>query len=314
MRDEGGRRSHEEHAQAASGGPSPEVPGRRSAVYLRRRERKYEVEAELALELRRAIEKRLPVFNYVSGQSDSYITTTYFDTRNRDLYHRASRSFDNNFKIRIKEYYYAGSNEGGLVARDGLTRSGAFHCSRFCFVELKQRRDGIVFKRRFRLPKDQVARLFAGEDVSPFVFDGLAGKTRLSVEKTYDALRIYLEKVTVEVSSVVCYRRLVYQKSEKELRVTFDGGVAVHSPPAGLYTEFQALTPDVLGPSIRTLDLVIMEIKCAGDYPAWLKDVLTTLPPKRLSKFTSSVRFLMESDSSSRDAAERLDGDGPTRN
>ena len=57
-----------------------------------------------------------------------------------------------------------------------------------------------------------------------------------------------------------------------------------------------------------------MEIKCAGDYPAWLTDDLTTLPSKRLSKFTSSVRFLIESDCSSPDAAERLDADGPTRN
>ncbi len=281
---------------------------------MRRRERKYEVEPALALALRRSIEKRLPLFNYIPGQSDSYITTVYFDTRNRDLYHRASRSFDNNFKIRIKEYYYAGSNEEGLAAGDGLKRSEAFRCSRFCFVELKQRRDGIVFKRRFRLPKDQVARLFAGEDVSPFVFDGLTGKTRLSVEKTYAALRKVLDKVTVEVSSVVCYHRLVYQKSETELRVTFDDRVAVYSPPAGLYSEFQALTPDVLGLPIRTLDRMIMEIKCTGDHPEWLSDVLTTLPSKRLSKFTSSVRFLMESDGSSPDAAERLEEDGPTRN
>ncbi len=287
---------------------------------MRRRERKYEVEPALALELRRSIEKRLPLFNYIPGQSDSYITTVYFDTRNRDLYHRASRSFDNNFKIRIKEYYYAGSNEDvlaagdGLAAGGGLKRSEAFRCSRFCFVELKQRRDGIVAKRRFRLPKDQVERLFAGEDVSSFVFDGLTGKTRRSVEKTYDALRRYLEKVTVEVSSVVCYHRLVYQKSETELRVTFDGQVAVHSPPAGLYSEFQALTPEVLGSPIRTLDRVIMEIKCAGDYPAWLRDVLTTLPAKRVSKFTSSVRFVIESDSLGPDASTRLDADGSTRN
>ncbi len=307
-------RENDAGARAAPRGTSLDDADRRSTLYLCRRERKYEVEPALAAQLRRAIENRLPLFSFIPGQHDSYITTVYFDTRNRDLFHRASRSFDNNFKIRVKEYYYAGRNDDALRDGDGRGRRDAFYCSRFCFVELKQRRDGIVFKRRFRLPKEQVGRLFSGEDVGEHVFDGLTGKARLSVEKTYGALRRYLGKSTVEVSSVVCYHRLVYQKSERELRITFDDQVAVHPPPVGLYGEFEALTPDVLGSPIRTLDRVIMEIKCSGDYPPWLTEALMPLSAKRLSKFTSSVRLLMESRGQERDAPARLDADGSTGN
>lgn len=280
---------------------------RRSVVYLRRHERKYDLESSLALDLRQLVGKRLPLYSFVPGQRDSYITTVYFDTRNRDLYHRAERCFDNNFKIRLKEYYHPQAN--GEAA--GSVR---FEFSRFCFVEIKQCRDGVVFKRRFRLPKDQVAPLFAGKDVSSSAFEGLTGKVRHSVERTYEALTRYLQRVTVEVSSLVSYRRLVYQESESELRITFDRDVTIHAPLPALYGAAPALTPDVLGPPIRTLDREIMEIKCSGEYPEWLESALSQLPPRRLSKFTSSVRLVMESDSRIENSRPSGETDGPAGN
>ena len=287
-------------------------PRRSSTVYLCRREHKYEVSPAVARELRDEIAKHLPLFSYIPGRRDSHITTVYFDTRNRDLYHRAERSFDDNFKIRVKEYYYPRADAPGETG-DGWTVRGEYQISPFCYVELKQRRRGIVFKRRFRLPKTCVGPLFAGDDVSSFVFDGLTGRERLSVQKTYDALRKYLQKVTVEVSSVVAYHRLVYQKSEKDLRVTFDQGVSVHAPPRGLYGGVEALTPEVLGAPIRTLERVILEIKCSRSYPVWLRNILSRLSAKRLSKFTSSVRMLLQSDTG-KDDARRRNRPGPSDN
>ena len=285
-----------------------EDPCLKSTVYLRRREYKYEVAPALALELRREIAARLPLFSFIPGRRDCFITTVYFDTRNRDLYHRAERSFDDNFKIRVKEYYYPRAEEIGDDGAPGRS----YQISRFCYVELKQRRRGIVFKRRFRLPKKCVAPLFAGEDVSSFVFDGLSERERLSVEKTYDALRKYLRKVTVEVSSVVTYRRLVYQKSEQDLRITFDKNVAIYAPPRGLYGAVEALTPETLATPIRTLSRVILEIKCSAGFPEWLNNALSQLASKRLSKFTSSVRLLMKSDSHRKDQSSG--GGGPSSN
>jgi hypothetical protein len=55
------------------------------------------------------------------------------------------------------------------------------------------------------------------------------------------------------------------------------------------------LNPAVLN-SVRTLDHVIMEIKCQHAYPPWLEEVLINYLPQKTSKFTTSISSLLESD------------------
>ncbi len=271
-----------------------------------RREHKYELSPAVAAALRADIATRLPLYSYIPGRTETFVSTVYFDTVDRVLFRRAERSFDDNLKIRVKEYFYpVGNSANGrsagderIVRRENETIEGGLLVSPTCYVELKERTGGVVTKRRLALPKAQVPRLFAGEDVAPFI-EGVngVGTHGAGVASTYSRLCRELSRARVECSSIVVYHRVVYQESESDLRITFDDAIRVYAPRSDLYDRHSALTPAVLGEPLRRLDKTILEIKCPREYPAWLKSTLRRVSTKRLSKFTSSVRLVLKSGS-----------------
>jgi len=256
--------------------------------HFRRRERKYEVGPAAAVLLREEIARRLPLFEFERGQPYTYITTLYFDTKERDFYRRAERSYDDNVKIRVKEYYYPSTCP---VEPDRWYKT-----SPFCYVEIKQSVGGIVVKKRFGFPKRELPHLLGGQDVWPVLQRFTPSGELQSVGEIYRELSRYLADYTVGLTSVVHYRRSVYQEKEEALRITFDDQLAVFAPPCalnGLYALHESLTPEILGAPIRKSDRVILEIKCPGAYPDWLEKALQNLSARRLSKFTTSVRLLL---------------------
>jgi hypothetical protein len=262
-----------------------------SAFFICRQEQKFEVGAASAAYLREEISRQLPLFEFYLGYPHTHITTIYFDTVDRTFYRRAEQSYENSVKIRTKEYYY----------RD---RDGGYLTFPHCFVELKQHQNGTVHKRRFQLPKESLHCLVGGEDVWDAIGADAADQDH-GLKEAYAELRGYLLKYQVAATSIVNYRRTVYQRAEEELRITFDDEIAVYPAYPGLYLEARALTREVLEGPTRRYEKVILEIKCpAGDYPEWLKQALRNHSSKRLSKFITSVRFLSEA------AAER-DGAPP---
>ena len=69
-----------------------------------------QLEAEVgparAVLLREEIARHLPLYEFHAGHSHTHITTLYFDTRERDFFRRAEKHYDDNVKIRVKEYYF----------------------------------------------------------------------------------------------------------------------------------------------------------------------------------------------------------------
>jgi hypothetical protein len=114
-----------------------------------------------------------------------------------------------------------------------------------------------------------------------------------ALREVYREMRRYLATYHFEITSVVTYRRTVFQECEADLRVTFDDRLSVYAPSSSLYDSFEALTVDVLGTPLRTSQRVILEIKCPGEYPDWLEKALRDHSTRRLSKFTTSVRLLL---------------------
>jgi len=273
--------------------------GGKSSLFIRRNEEKYELGVAAAMFLRDEIAAHLPLFEYRAGYPYTLVTTVYFDTEDKLLYRRAARSFDDNQKIRLKEYFYQqrGGGEGYLT-------------SPHCFVELKERRQGTVYKRRIAIPRCHLREFFRGEDVWPIVESAseLFG-ARGCVRTAYGDLREFLGLRRVTPASAINYRRLVYQLDQERLRVTFDDRIASYPPspewrldsrptgengssPNGFGTPpwNDALTPEALGCPIRTYDKVIVEIKCTDEeYPAWLQRALRNHSSRQVSKFTSSV-------------------------
>ncbi len=256
-----------------------------------RREEKYELDRTTAGWLEEQFAARLPIFSYQPGFPWTYITTVYFDTKDYCFYQRAEQEYDDNVKIRVREYYYrTGDGVGPGAATDGA--QNVFTVD-LCYVELKQRSHGEVTKKRFALEKTGLERLLRGDDVWDLLVRANPESPREVLVDAYGTLRGYLLRYAVEVTSIVNYRRKVYQRDESDLRVTLDDQVAVYRPLQGLYTVVGALTREQLGAPIRESDRVILEIKAPGDYPQWLKDVLKSFSSKRLSKFTTSVRLLL---------------------
>lgn len=249
-----------------------------SPSWIRRLEEKFQLSPDAARLLRREIAQNLPVYEFCPGFPATWVTTVYFDTRDRRFYRQAERSYDDNLKVRVKEYFYRRSDGRAVTSPE-------------CWVETKERANGTVSKRRFALPKSALARCLEREDVSATVLAG-GGKEAVAA---YDAVRRLLESCEIVPTAIVQYHRTVYQEREDELRITFDDEIAVYPPVHELYEKQEALLPEVLGTPVRQQDAVILEIKCPSrQYPAWLRDVLGTLAAQRFSKFTTSVRFLRD--------------------
>ena len=186
-----------------------------------------------------------------------------------------------------------------------------YQTSTQCYVELKQSVNGTVIKKRFAFPKKELSLLFKGSDVWPILLKVTPSSEIGALREIYGELNRYISAYPVEVTSVVNYRRTVYQENEEKLRITFDDNLAVFPPLPALYEQNEALTCEVLGTPIRRSDKVILEIKCPAEYPDWLKGALQSHSSKRLSKFTTSVRFLLDSSSSFDDLK---DGSGTSSN
>lgn len=323
---------------------------------FRRKERKYEICTATAAFLKEEISRHLPLFEYEPGQPQTCVTTLYFDTKDRDFFRRAERSYDDNVKIRVKEYYYTGPDtlpgrgsavslgdgpiggvRSGLLARtpgegtptngcgssphgddsqnddsrhessgNGASGNGDLGCddlgykcrpwrvSPFCFVELKQSLNGMVLKKRFAFPKRELSLLFRGQDVWPILLKVTPPSDVDSLRSIYRELLRYIAKYSIQITSVVNYRRMVYQEHESDMRITFDDQLAVFPPCPSLYETVDCLTPEVLGTAIRRSERVILEIKCPEDYPEWLQRAMQDHSARRLSKFTTSVRLLMD--------------------
>ncbi|MEC9353074.1 MAG: VTC domain-containing protein [Planctomycetota bacterium] len=268
----------------------------RSPNYIRRSETKYELSrAELSV-IEGEFSCRLPVFEFNPGHPFTHITTVYFDTPALELYERAARCYDDNLKIRVKEYYYLDPEGRELV-------------DPYCFIELKQRRDGMVSKQRLRVAKEYLSDFIRGEDLrdrlrlqsAPGARD--EGEVQDDFDRAYEALRERLAVTPVKPVSAINYRRRVYQKDEKDLRVTFDDQVTVYEPPVNLYCEEAALVASRLGRPVGRTAKMIAEIKCrnlsAGSFPRWLEVILCTLDARSLSKFTTSVNFILNKDQES---------------
>ncbi|MEC8894880.1 MAG: VTC domain-containing protein [Planctomycetota bacterium] len=268
----------------------------RSPNYIRRSETKYELSrAELSV-IEGEFSRRLPVFEFNPGHPFTHITTVYFDTPALELYERAARCYDDNLKIRVKEYYYLDPDGRELV-------------DPYCFIELKQRSDGMVSKQRLRVAKEYLSDFIRGEDLrdrlrlqsAPGARD--EGEVQDDFDRAYEALRERLAVTPVRPVSAINYRRRVYQKDEKDLRVTFDDQVTVYEPPVNLYCEEAALVASRLGRPVGRTAKMIAEIKCrnlsAGSFPRWLEVILCTLDARSLSKFTTSVNFILNKDQES---------------
>lgn len=262
---------------------------------FRRWEDKYRFGEIEARNLRREVQRHLPLFEFRPGRPHTYISTIYFDTKNLAFFKRARRSYDNSIKLRVKEYYYK-------------LQSGELETFPYCFVEIKERIHGEVHKSRIRIPKLLLNPFLAGEDIWPRLVVSDPGIEFQDAGEVYGKLKRFLH-FEIKPESIFNYRRVVFQRDEGELRVTFDDQLRIFPAVTGLYGTVDAMTRRNLGAPIlprENVPQVILEIKCPNSYPTWLQKALFPHRSQKTSKFTTSIDLLRKRPGNGRDGEKRV--------
>jgi SPX domain protein involved in polyphosphate accumulation len=191
------------------------------------------------------------------------ITSLYYDTADYKAFWEKINGYRFRRKVRVRVY------NTGMVSPDSL-----------CFVEIKQRRNKTVQKKRVVLPySTAVALCGSGKDAY-----GPAEADRLVIEEVqylYNTLRL-------QPACVVSYDRLALEGSEYDpgLRVTFDTNLKCRAHDLTLLSQGYAENRFFAPPQ-----WCVMEVKVNSRVPYWMTGVLSrhrcTL--RRISKYCAAL-------------------------
>ena len=147
------------------------------------------------------------------------------------------------------------------------------------FIEVKQRADRTVQKRRLRWPLEKVTATF-GEEPGAIDWD-LAGQDEVATE-----VALMIERHRLRPRMAIRYRRrALFGAFDPELRVTFDGRIQYHP------TDFSLARPFDEGHDIVDPRITVLEVKYDHRAPLWLTKAICRhgLQIVRMSKYCSAV-------------------------
>lgn len=202
---------------------------------FKRYELKYLITEAQKLELLRAMESRMA--------RDAYGRTTvrnlYFDTRDFRIIRRSLEKPAYKEKLRIRSYDRPGPQSN-------------------VFVELKKKYNGVVYKRRMRLPQDRAMAWLEGTE-------DLGGEGQIAREIRY-FLAFYRE---LRPKVFLSYEReAYYDPAGSDFRVTFDENILCRQQEL-------TLESDAWGTPLLPAGFCLMELKCSGGIPLWMTEVLS---------------------------------------
>ncbi len=151
--------------------------------------------------------------------------------------------------------------------------------SRDVFIEVKQREDRTVQKRRLRWPADRVQRVF-GEGGDAVDWEGVAG------DPVATEVALMIDRLRLKPRMAITYRRrALFGAFDPELRITVDGRLQYH--PA----HFDITRPFDVGRYILDPRVSVLEIKYDHRAPAWLIKSIARhgFSMVRMSKYCSAV-------------------------
>lgn len=240
-----------------------------------RKEKKYLLTSGQARAIKEGLAFKMRLDDYGATRIDSL----YLDTPDRSLIGKSLEKPLYKEKLRIRSY-------------------GAFSDATTVFVEIKKKFDGIVYKRRVRMsaqgaraftagmPYEEAQSMFPAPSAS--IAEDLApGKVQIAREldaffQRYDDLRPSM--------LISCLREawcpLEPDDADCVDRVTFDEDISY----VDLCEKSFAQRRLVAGAG-----QVVMEIKCAGGYPVWLGDLLSSVGayPRSFSKYGNAYKRVL---------------------
>ncbi len=201
---------------------------------MRRYEMKYLLDGRQTGFLRRRLEGHMKIDEF--GRTS--IASLYYDTPDSRLIRASMEKPAFKEKIRLRSY--------GLATEDSPV-----------YLELKRKYDGVVYKRRVQSTIPEVARFFAGGELT-------GGDAQIRKEIAYfrDHYR------TLEPACLVIYDRAAYFEPGGDLRLTID-----YRPR--YRTKGLSLTESMDGLPLLPAGWSILEIKVQGAMPLWLSAALS---------------------------------------
>lgn len=147
------------------------------------------------------------------------------------------------------------------------------------FVEIKQREDRTLQKRRLRWPVERVRQVF-GEGGQAIDWDAVAE------DPVATEVALMIQRLRLRPRMGITYRRrALFGAFDPELRITFDGRIKYHQ------AHFDIARPFELGRYVLDPRVSVLEVKYNHQAPLWLTKVACRYGLKtiRMSKYCSAV-------------------------
>lgn len=147
------------------------------------------------------------------------------------------------------------------------------------FIEVKQREDRTLHKRRLRWPVERAERVFGGGA-------GLVDWAEAEQHPVATEVALMIDRLRLRPRMAVSYRRrALFGAFDPELRITFDGRIHYHASHFSLERPFEA------GRYVLDPRVTVLEIKYDHRAPRWLTKAISRhgLKIVRMSKYCSAV-------------------------
>jgi len=231
---------------------------------------RYELKYILTQPQKEAFTRILPKYLKPDEEGDRYgryqVTSLYYDTEDYKAYWDKVEGHKFRRKVRIRVY---GSQE--------VTPETA------SFVEIKQRINKAVQKKRIILPYNSAAAL-CGTGQPPEQIAQMSETDR----ETLDEIRYLHDTLSLQPACVVSYDRRAFNGSDYEegLRITFDTNFKGRTHDLSLEALGQARNQYVLPP-----EWCIMEVKVNYHVPYWLTEMIGKyrFTLRRISKYCATL-------------------------
>lgn len=246
-----------------------------AADTFERKEKKYLITVEQCEAIKAGLAAHMRLDDYGATRIDSL----YMDTPDRALICRSLEKPLYKEKLRIRSY--GPFSEAGTV-----------------FVEIKKKYKGVVYKRRVRmssagarayangLPYEQAQKRFPIIGSTP---EKELAPGKVQIAREIDAFFMRYDELAPSML-ISCMReawcRIDADDEDCVDRITFDEDICY----VDLMEESSAMRRHVTAP-----DQVIMEIKCAGGYPVWLCELLSSIGayPRSFSKYGNAYKRVL---------------------
>ena len=246
-----------------------------AADTFQRKEKKYLITTEQAQAMKDGLAARMRLDDYGRTRIDSL----YLDTPEHDLISRSLEKPLYKEKLRIRSY-------------------GPFSEARTVFVEIKKKFKGIVYKRRVLMTTEAARAYLAGMTyeeaqhtypLDPTNPDVALAPGKMQIAREIDAF--FARHPGLEPAMLISCMREAWCPLDPDDddcvdRITFDEDICY----VDLMEEMSVQRRPVTAP-----DQVIMEIKCAGGYPVWLCELLSSVGayPRSFSKYGNAYKRVL---------------------